>query len=88
MLATLFSGAVGMAQKRVAANYRIAVPTYYKGSICLMLPICLTSPNKTDLALAIQRNDGFYVAKTVLTLDMAYNDARLIAKPDNDWLIP
>ena len=88
MLATLFSGAITMAKKRVAANYRVAVPTYYRGAICLMLPICLTSPNATDLALAIQRNDGFYVAKTVLTLDMAYNDARLIAKPDNDWLVP
>lgn len=88
MLGTLFAGAVSIAQKRVEANYRVAVPTYYNGSICLMLPICLTSPNKTDLALAIQRNDGFYTAKTVLTLDMAYNDARLIAKPDNDWLIP
>lgn len=88
MLGTLFSGAVGTAQKRVEANYRVAVPTYYKGSICLMLPICLTAPTKTDLALAIQRKDGFYTAKTILTLDMAYNDARLIAKPDNDWLIP
>jgi len=88
MLPTLFAGAVTMAQNRVAANYRAAVPTYYNGSICLMLPLCLSTPDKTDLALAIQRNDGFYTAKTVLTLDMAYNDARLIAKPDNDWLIP
>lgn len=88
MLTTLFTGAVELAKKKVAANYRIAVPTYYNGSICLMLPLCLTNPDKTDLALAIQRNDTFYTAKTVLTLDMAYNDARLIAKPDNDWLIP
>lgn len=88
MLSTLFTGAIELAKKRVAANYRAAVPTYYNGSICLMLPLCLTTPDKTDLALAIQRNDGFYTAKTVLTLDMAYNDARLIAKPDNDWLVP
>lgn len=88
MLTTLFTGAVELAKKKVAANYRIAVPTYYNGSICLMLPLCLTNPDRTDLALAIQRNDSFYTAKTVLTLDMAYNDARLIAKPDNDWLIP
>lgn len=88
MLNTLFSGAVILAQKRVEANYRAAVPTYYNGEICLMLPLCLRDPNTTDLALAVKRNDGFYTAKTVLTLDMAYNDARLIAKPDADWLTP
>lgn len=88
MLTTLFSGAIAMAKKRVEANYKAAVPTYYNGAICLMLPLCLTNPEKTDLALAIKRNNGFYTAKTILTLDMAYNDARLIAKPDTDWLIP
>lgn len=88
MLVTIFTGAVELAQKRVQANYRAAVPTYYRNEICLMLPLALTSPQKTDLALAIKRNDGFYTAKTILTLDMAYNDARLIAKPDSDWLIP
>ena len=25
---------------------------------------------------------------TVLTLDMAYNNARLLARPDNEWLQP
>lgn len=87
-LTILFRGAIDLAQKRVQANYKIAVPTYYRGEICLLLPICLYDPNITDLALAIKKNKGFYTAKTCLTLDMAYNDARLIAKPDNDWLIP
>ena len=88
MLSTLFRGAIDLALKRVQANYKVAVPTYYKNEICLMLPLSLTTPSKTDLALAIKRNTVFYTAKTVLTLDMAYNDARLIAKPDADWLVP
>ena len=88
MLPALFAGAIELAKKRVSANYRAAVPTYYRNEICLLLPISLTLPTKTDLALAIRKNDGFYTAKTCLTLEMAYNDARLIARPDVDWLIP
>ena len=87
-LLVLFTGAVDLAKKRVQANYKVAVPTYYNNQICLMLPLCLHDTTTTDLALAVQRGKGFYVAKTCLTLDMAYNDARLIAKPDADWLIP
>lgn len=87
-LLILFTGAVELAKKRVQANYKVAVPTYYRNQICLMLPLCLRDSTTTDLALAVKREDGFYIAKTCLTLDMAYNDARLIAKPDTDWLIP
>lgn len=88
MLLILFTGAIDIAKKRVQANYKVAVPTYYRDEICLMLPLCLRDSEKTDLALAVVRKEGFYVAKTCLTLDMAYNDARLIAKPDNEWLTP
>ncbi|HII1671176.1 TPA: DUF3825 domain-containing protein [Salmonella enterica] len=34
-----------------------------------------------------QGND-FYRASTCLTLDMSYNNARLLARPDRDWLVP
>lgn len=89
MLCTLFLGAIEMTKKRIQANYRLAVPTYHKNEICLLLPICLsTDENKTDLALAVKRTEKFYIGKTCLTIDMAYNDARLIAKPFSDWLVP
>jgi hypothetical protein len=29
-----------------------------------------------------------YLARTVLSLDVAYMDARLIAKPNREWLDP
>ena len=32
--------------------------------------------------------NGKYVGQTIYTLDMAYSDARLIVRPDSDWLIP
>mgnify|MGYP002555995726 CR=1 FL=1 len=36
--------------------------------------------------ITIQREDGFYSARTCLTLDMAYNNARLICRPESSWI--
>ena len=29
---------------------------------------------------------GAYLGQTILTMNMAYNNARLISRPDSDWL--
>ena len=87
-LELLLDGAITRALKRVQANYKMAVPNYFDKEISLLLPICFEDNSPAELALAIRRCEGFYVAKTILTIDMAYNDARLIAKPDVDWLAP
>lgn len=83
-------GAIDEVRKRVRTNYKIAVPQYYNGKIQLLLPLCLTagSPNP-DLALVVHKLDGdTYTARTCLTLKMAYNNARLIVKPQSNWLKP
>lgn len=83
-------GAIDEVKKKVRTNYKIAVPQYYDSKIQLLLPMCLTSgsPNP-DLALVIHKlNDNTYTARTCLTLKMAYNNARLIVKPQSNWLKP
>ncbi len=83
-------GAIDEVKKKVRSNYKIAVPQYYDSKIQLLLPLCLTSgsPNP-DLALVIHKlNDTTYTARTCLTLKMAYNNARLIVKPQSNWLKP
>ena len=67
-----------------------AVPQYYKGKIQLLVPICLINENAPDLALVVSKNEfgNQYLGHTCLTLDMAYNNARLIARPDSSWLKP
>jgi hypothetical protein len=83
-----------MAINRVKANYRTAVPQYYKSQIQLLLPLCLQGTNKADLVLTIgrqaynppQSGKFTYSAATVLTVAMAYQNARLIARPERDWL--
>ena len=96
----LFDGAVKRARAMIEANYKTAVPQYYnyktavpqyyKGRIQLLIPICLTSEGVPDLALVVSKSDAgnAYLGRTCLTLDMAYNNARLIARPDSAWLKP
>ena len=47
-----------------------------------------TDPTRADLALVVERFADFYRAATCLALDMAYNNARQLARPDRDWLAP
>lgn len=83
-----FKGAIDHALKRVRRNYKTAVPQYYQGRLQLLLPICMTKPASADLALAVERHGDVYRAATCLTLDMAYSNARLLARPDMEWLQP
>ncbi|UJR17368.1 hypothetical protein I4U23_004263 [Adineta vaga] len=92
---TRLAGALNIALKRVHTNYRTAVPHSYRGELQLLLPLCILKPNKPDLVLTISRVDlnppapgqFSYTAKTILTLDMAYQNARLVARPEKDWLL-
>ena len=59
-------------------------PKAYDGYLQLLWPLCLSSKTSADLALVIEKENGVYRASTCLTLDMAVNNARLIAKPDDE----
>lgn len=85
-LGVLLQGTIDDAKRRIKRNYKTAVPQYYAGRLQLLLPLCLTSKANADLALVIEKENGVYRASTCLTLDMAINNARLIAKPDDEWL--
>lgn len=61
-------------------------PQFYNGKLQLLLPLCLLTKSKADLAMVIDKENNVYRASTCLTLDMAINNARLIAKPDDEWL--
>lgn len=86
----IFSGAIEIMKKKVTANYKIAVPQYFNGKIQLLLPLCLVDSDIPDLALVVTKNQSgnFYQGHTCLTMEMAYNNARLIAKPESNWLLP
>jgi len=87
-LQTFLKGAIDNAKERVRRNYKTAIPQYYRGKIQILLPLCLGDPRRADLALVVEDHGSFYRASTCLTLDMAYNNARQLARPDRDWLAP
>lgn len=81
--------AINYAIKRVRWNFKTAIPIYYPGQkqISLLLPLALVDEDNVDVALVLEATDSdAYIAHTILTLEMAYNDARLITRPDSDWL--
>ena len=93
---SLLASAEAQTKKRVYRNYKTAIPQYFRpggrgpGKLQLLLPICLEDPARADLALTVEKNreGNAYLSSTVLTLDMAYCNARLLAKPDTEWLRP
>lgn len=87
-LQTFLKGSIDNARERVRRNYKTAIPQFYRGRVQLLLPLCISSPQKADLALVAEDHGAFYRASTCLTLDMAYNNARQLARPDRDWLAP
>lgn len=81
--------AIELAVKRVNWNYKTAIPMFYPrgNTMSLLLPLCLNEDNRTDVALVVQRMEsGNYQGQTILTLPQAYLDARLVCRPDSDWL--
>lgn len=67
-------------------SYRIAVPQFYHGRIQLLLPLYLRTADRPDLAVTLEKHGDWYRAATVLYPDWAYRHARLLARPNSEWL--
>jgi hypothetical protein len=86
--------AIELARSIAQRNYKFIVPMYYptKNRIQLLMPIYLENSysGKPDFALVLtpHPNEKLYTPETILGLDEVYQDARLIAKPEESWLNP
>ena len=86
--------AINLARRIAQRNYKFIVPMYYptKNRIQLLMPIYLESSYSShpDFALVLTPNADvkLYTLETILGLDEVYQDARLIAKPEESWLNP
>lgn len=81
-------GVIDTAIQKVIVNYKLAVPHYYQNKIQLLVPLCFGRDDNPDVALVLDlMKNGYYQATTCLSMEMAYMDARLIAKPESNWLI-
>ena len=93
---------IQVAAAKARTNWRLAAPQFYwppsgaPGHVQLLLPLSLVDPERVDLALVVDRTpayaedpdaeDASYRAHTVLPLEWAYRNARLITRPEAYWL--
>jgi hypothetical protein len=84
------NGAVESIKSKVIRNYKVAIPHWYRNKLQLLLPLNLTDDKIADVALVVDKDKdrNIYRAITILPMDWAYIDARLITRPDREWLTP
>ena len=78
-------GSIDITRKRILRNHRIVIPLFYKDKITYLLPVTIYDYRAALVVEKISQKQ--YRANTIFTLDMAYSDARLLMKPETDWLI-
>ena len=85
-LPLLLETAVELARRKALTDWSLAVPQMFQGRVQYLLPIHLTNMERPDLAMALSIMEGYYIGHTCLTLEMAYQNARMLARPTSDWL--
>jgi hypothetical protein len=76
---------------KIRRNYKTAIPMYYIENKRMQLLLPFISSNGRDMACFLVDRDDLnrcYHIKTILDLDKAYFAARLITRPDKEWLNP
>ncbi|WP_429975446.1 DUF3825 domain-containing protein [Enterococcus sp. DIV0086] len=83
LIVTILNASTEQMKQRILRNNRLVVPQYYNKKIMYLAP--LKFGNET-LPLAIEKHQHSYRINTILTPGMAYCNARLIMKPESNWL--
>lgn len=81
-------GALSSLREGLKRNYALAVPHWHKGSLQLLLPLDMNGNGQPEMVLAIEKDERMktYRVKTILSIEMAYSNARLLRKLDYHWL--
>lgn len=82
----ILDGAIKHSVRLAQRSYRVAVPQFHRGTIQLLLPLYLRDKDRADLALTLEKQGDWYRAATVLYPDWAYRHARLLSRPNSEWL--
>lgn len=83
---------ISKAIRRLSWNWRAVVPCYNpeREETCFLLPVSFCDATRPDRAMiaSIHEVDGevVYHIHTVLPLEWAYLDARLVCRPESEWL--
>lgn len=85
-LPLLLDAAVELGRRQALAEPGIIAPQFYHGRMQFLMPLYLSGRQKADLAMALSIGDGYYIGETCLIPQMAYLNARLLARPTAGWL--
>ena len=89
LMKTLLVGVIEEAKLRIKRNLRLVVPQFYKNEIMYLVPIKISNAdgNFETMALAVEKTaTNQYRANTIFTKETAYEKARLVMKPESNWL--
>ncbi len=84
-------GAIENLIPKIRRNYKTAIPMYYVEEKRMQLLLPFHSSNGKDIACFLVERDDLnqcYKIKTVLDMDQAFFAARLLTRPDREWLNP
>lgn len=94
LISALLDAAKLTLEKKLRRNFKLALPFYYHNSetkenkIQLLAPLYFPgAPVKLALVINKVRRDSneYYEGVTVLPVELAYMNSRLITKPDEEW---
>ena len=81
----LFEGYLDRANERLKRNHRLSLLTLHHEKLNHLIPL-KTLENETFI-LALEEVNQTYIAKTILTPSMAYNNARILGEVNSLWLL-
>jgi hypothetical protein len=84
-------GAIQGLLPKIKRNYKTAIPMYYVAEKRMQLLLPFHSANGKDIScFLVERDDvhSCYKVKTIYDMDQAFFAARLITRPDREWLNP
>lgn len=90
VMKTLLVGVIEEAKLKIKRNLRLVVPQFYKNEIMYLVPVQIPKldGNYETMALAVEKTaTNQYRANTIFTKEMAYEKARLLMKPESNWLV-
>ena len=94
LISVLLDSAQGTLEKKLKRNFKLALPFYYHNTetgerkIQLLAPLYFPgAPVRLALVLnKVQNNvNEYYEGVTVLPVEWAYMNSRIIVKPDEEW---
>lgn len=94
LINVLLDAAKGILEKKLKRNFKLALPFYYhntetgENKIQLLAPLYFPgAPVKLALVINKVQSDAneYYEGVTVLPVELAYMNSRLIVKPDEEW---